>query len=120
MFVKRTLYEWQLLLQSYPEEEIVETALDLAKEDSEHGEFLVELCETGLMTHEAMNQMLLAFVAVRDPSAIVDYSEKLHQGLIIRRGPRLPHQIRKGEKKRRRQIITISDEEFPKPMSGEK
>jgi hypothetical protein len=114
-FVKRTLYEWQLLLQSYSEEEIVETALQIQEDEDRADNFLVELCKTGLMSYEAMNQMLLAYIAAKDPSAIIDYYEKLHQGLIRRRGVRLPHQIHKD--KGRKPLISISDKEYPKPES---
>lgn len=113
--IKRTLYEWQLLLKSYSEEEIVETAIQIQEEeDSEHN-LLVELCKTGMMSYEAMNQMLLAYIATKDPYAILDYYDKLHQGIIKRRGVRLPHQIHKD--KGRKPLISISDKEYPKPNS---
>lgn len=114
-FVKRTLYEWQLLLQSYGEDEIVETAMQIQEDEDKPNNLIVELCKTGLMNYEAMNQMLLAYIAAKDSSAIIDYNEKLHQGIIKRRGVRLPHQIKKDT--RRKHLISYSEKEFPKPES---
>ncbi|MGV2886158.1 hypothetical protein [Paenibacillus taichungensis] len=113
--VKRTFREWQLLLQTYSEEEIVETAIQIQEEEDRNSNVLVEICKTGLMSYEAMNQMLLAYIASKDHTAITDYYEMLHQGLIRRRGVRLPHQIQKD--KGRKPLISISDKEYPKPDS---
>lgn len=113
--IKRTLYEWQLLLRSYNENEIVETALQIQEEENKDNNLLMELCKTGLMSYESMNQMFLAYIAAKDSASITDYNEKLHQGTIRRRGVRLPHQIHKDMG--RKPLISISIKEYPKPES---
>lgn len=111
--IKRSLNEWQMLLQTYSDDEIVETAMQIQENEDNINNVLVDMCKTGLMSYEAMNQMLLAYIASKDHTAITDYNELLHQGLIRRRGVRLPHQIYKD--KGRKPLISISEREYPKP-----
>jgi len=111
--VKRTYREWQLLLESYSEAEIIETALQIQDDEDKDNNVLVNICKTGLMSHATINEMLIAYIAAKDSSAITDYSDMLYDGVVIRRGVRLPHQ--KFKDKGKRPFICISDREYPKP-----
>lgn len=69
-FIERTKEEWKRVLETYPPESIVETAKLVSRGDK-MGEHMIELCETGEMSYEAMNEMLFAYITLITPEKIL-------------------------------------------------